>query len=146
MRKKGETFPFPESSVDETGTVDKRRVRSRPSILDKEVTQNSPIIANENPYEQCEASVLPSFINNSMYWGYGNHGRSVYDAFNALSPPSVVVTIAGNEYPKPVRRRKSRASKDFDAIIVGSLSPPGKKSSFSRRTWRFTLWPLQTTI
>ena len=96
--KEGETSPFPESSVDERRNVDERRVRSRPSILDKEVTQNSPIVVDENPYEQCKATVLPSFINNSMYWGDdpggSGSGQSTYDAFKALSPPSIVV-IAG---------------------------------------------------
>ena len=130
--KEGETFLFPESSVDETRTVDEMKSQVSPSILDKEVTQNSPIIADENPYEQCEAALLPSFINNSMSWGYGDHGRSVYDAFNALSPPSVVVTSAGNDYPKRSPSRKARASRDFDMIIVGSLSPSGNKSYFSQ--------------
>ena len=114
--------PLSEAVTDEGGDIS-----HPPILLDEEVAKNSPIVAYENPYKQCKAVILPSFINNSMSWG-----RSVYKAFNALSPPSVVVTSAGNDYPEPVRTSKSKASRDFDAIIVGSLSPSGNRSDFSQ--------------
>ena len=86
--------------------------------------------------EQCKAKVLPSFINNSMYWGDGFGevaGRSIYRSFRSLSPPSIVVTAAGNLHPTPVPPYKAKASKDFDAIIVGSLDPQSRRSSFSQQ-------------
>ena len=99
----------------------------------KEVTN---IVADSNLYKQCKATVFPSFINNSMYWGDGfgePAGRSIYRAFNSISPPSIVVTAAGNLHPKSVPPYKTKASKDFDAIIVGSLAPDGKRSLFSQQ-------------
>jgi len=59
--------------------------------------------------------------------------RSIHDSFSALSPPSVLVTAAGNDHPKPIDPVKARASRDFDAIIAGSLSPSGRRSGFSQQ-------------
>ena len=67
----------------------------------------------------------PSFINNSMGWGGEEYDRNIYEAFQSLSPPSVLVVAASNDYPIKLERRKSQASKDFHAVVVGSLSPRG---------------------
>ena len=98
---------------------------------------SSFVAANRNYYRECAASVSPSFINNSMYWGdyFGKKGgETIYRAFRKMSPPSIVVTIAGNLYPDPrsIPPYKVKASKDFDAIIVGSMAPNGYKSRFSQ--------------
>ena len=71
----------------------------------------------------------PHFINNSMYWG-GN--EDIYEVFEKLSPPAIVITIAGNRFSKEnLEDIKSKGSKNFDAILVGSFSPTGLASSFS---------------
>ena len=94
--------------------------------------------ANYESYKKCADPAYPSFINNSMYWGdyFGKKGgETIYRAFRKMSPPSVVVTIAGNLYPDPksVPPYKVKASKDFDAIVVGSMAPKGYKSRFSQQ-------------
>ena len=86
-------------------------------------------------FEQCKANILPSYINNSMYWGeiYGPEGgRAIYEAFKELSPPSILIGGSGNNAPDPVGFYRAQASKDFDMIIVGSLNTDGKRSSFSQ--------------
>ena len=102
----------------------------------------SPIVISEDPIKQCRATVLPSFINNSMSWGPEREkiapfvkidvGRAAYKGLNALSPPSILVTAAGNDYPKPITRLKTSTSKNFNAIIVGSMAPDGFRSYFSQ--------------
>ena len=74
----------------------------------------------------------PSFINNSMGWVGGEHDRNIYEAFQSLSPPSVLVVAASNDYPKKLDRIKNQASKDFHAVVVGSLSPRGFVSTSSQ--------------
>ena len=94
------------------------------------------ILADTDPYRQCKATVLPSFINNSMYWGDGfgeNAGRTIYNVFKSLSPPSIVVTAAGNLVPTPVPPYKAKASKNFDVIIVGNLTCEGRRSGSSQQ-------------
>ena len=71
----------------------------------------------------------PHFINNSMDWW---EGKDIYDAFKKLSPPAVVVTASGNDFPMRIDSMKSKASQDFDSILVGSLSPKGFASDFSQ--------------
>ena len=90
---------------------------------------NSNILADEDSYKQCVAGVLPSFVNNSMYWG---NGTSAYRGFKAISPPSIIVTGAGNYHPKEVSSIKAKASQNFDLIVVGSLAPDGRRSGFSQ--------------
>ena len=70
----------------------------------------------------------PHFINNSMMW---LENEDIYEVFQKLSPPSIVVTASGNEFPYKLDDVKNKASKDFDVIIVGSLSPDGFVSDFS---------------
>ena len=86
--------------------------------------------------KQCEANILPSYINSSMIWEwYGESGeKSIYRIFQKLSPPSIIVTAAGNSAPESVSPVKVKASKDFDAIIVGSMTPDGQHSSFSQQS------------
>ena len=103
----------------------------------------SPIVHSDDSYRQCRATVLPSFINNSMSWGPERKrvapfikvdvGRSAYKGLNALSPPSIVVTAAGNDHPKPITNLKNKAAKNFNAIIVGSMAPNGNRSYFSQQ-------------
>ena len=71
----------------------------------------------------------PHFINNSMGWV---NSRGTYDVFRKLSPPSIIVKAAGNDSSYiGVENMQSRASRDFDAILVGSFSPKGFVSDFS---------------
>ena len=94
------------------------------NIAENECIQH---LSNKNIYKQCIANALPSLINYSMY-----SNPTDVDAFRALSPPSIVVMIAGNYYPEPVYDPAVRSSRNFDAIIVGSLAPDGVISSFSQ--------------
>ena len=70
----------------------------------------------------------PHYINNSMSWG---ESEDIYDVFQRLSPPAIIVTSAGNDFPFRSDSTKSKASQNFDAIIVGSFSPSGFVSKFS---------------
>ena len=99
----------------------KEKVKDTPPPL---VRDN--ILASDNPYEQCKATALPSFINVSLVW----HGSSFGKAFKSLSPPSIIVTAAGNDYPDPIRPEKVQTSKE-GAIVVGSMAPDGSRSNFS---------------
>lgn len=75
-----------------------------------------------------------SFVNNSMVWGDRTNPNIiyVYEAMKTLSDSSVVVSAAGNAYPEPLLHFKSRASKNLEFIIVGSLSSRGFVSSKSQ--------------
>ena len=88
--------------------------------------------------KQCEANNLPSYINISMTWGSNGKTMSMVDDFKKLSPPSVIITAAGNaandEPPKPlVNYNKQLASKEYDVILVGSVDPFTKRSVFSQK-------------
>ena len=98
---------------------------------DRQPAGEQKIVFSDDPYQQCEANVQPSFVNVSMTWGEDT-STGVWSAFRVLSPPSVIVTASGNSYDKPLSEQQVKASKDFDAIVVGSLSPIGKKSGFSQ--------------
>ena len=112
----------------------RKKKRPKPSTEEYKSEQTSPIVADDDPYKQCKATALPSFINNSMYWSpsYTNNkaGKTEYDAFKSLSPPSILVLGAGNGYDTPLLPYEAKASKDFDTIIVGSLTPRGIRSGF----------------
>ena len=74
---------------------------------------------------------IPSFINNSMAW----INPQIYESFKKLSPPAIVVTSAGNFSVygfSALDSQKSLASRDFNAILVGSFSPSGFVSEFSQ--------------
>ncbi len=97
----------------------------------------TPII----PIEQCWSKSLSSFINESLSGPLKRRkgrvfqvsSRSSFNAYKKLSPPSILVTSAGNknDLGLSVHPDKARASKDFNAIIVGSLHPDGLRSDFS---------------
>ena len=71
----------------------------------------------------------PLLINNSMYW---RDSEDIYEVFQKFSPSTIVVTASGNEFSKGILESiKSKASKKFDAILVGSFSPKGFASNFS---------------
>ena len=70
----------------------------------------------------------PYFINSSMGW---RNSEDIYEVFQALSPPALVVTASGNNFPKGLESIKSKASENFGAIVVGSFSSGGFASSFS---------------
>ena len=74
---------------------------------------------------------IPSFINNSMSWGWKN-SSTIYKAMSRIIPPAVLVQSSGNSYPDPLDSTESQFSKNFDSILVGSLSPNGVVSSFSQ--------------
>ena len=95
---------------------------------------NNEIVASDDPYEQCKTNIFPSFINNSLVW----FGSIYTKSFESISPPSVIVVSAGNAAGEsdshPIKRtipHKIKASKDFNAIIVGSMAPDGQRSGFS---------------
>ena len=75
----------------------------------------------------------PHYINNSMGW---RGSEDIYEVFKELSTSgvtrSIVVTTSGNEFPKRLDDIKSKASKDYDLIIVGSFSPKGFVSASSQ--------------
>ena len=87
---------------------------------------------------------IPSFINHSMYWRIKNpifrktiqrvknNPSAIYEAFQALSPPTVIVTASGNKFPEGLSDTTAKASQDFHIIVVGSFSPYGFASEFSQ--------------
>ena len=89
---------------------------------------NNKIVSSGNAYEECMANKLPSFINISLGW----YGSAFGFAFYALSPPSVIVTSAGNSHPDPLSPEKVRISRNINAIIVGSMTWDGRRSHFSQ--------------
>ena len=98
------------------------------NVISEENTNNgNDIVSSGNAYEQCKTKILPSFVNASLTWSGSIFGR----ALQSLSPPSVIVVAAGNKHPNPIRPEKVKASKDFGAIIVGSMAPDGQRSDFS---------------
>ena len=80
---------------------------------------------------------LPHYINSSMSWitAYGEVAYT-YELFQELSSDKnfnpIIVSSAGNDFPTPLSHIKSQGSKEFDAIIVGSLSLTGVVSDFSQ--------------
>ena len=72
---------------------------------------------------------IPSFINNSMGW---MNSSTIYKAMSQIIPPAILVNSSGNNYPDSLDSVKSQFSKDFDSILVGSLSPNGVVSDFSQ--------------
>ena len=71
----------------------------------------------------------PHFINNSMKW---RENEVIYDVFKKLSPPSVIVVGAGNDFPQELDKMQIKASKELDIVLVGSLGPNGTASDFSQ--------------
>ena len=75
----------------------------------------------------------PHYINNSMNWG---ESEDIYEVFKELSSSgvskSIVVLTSGNNFPNRLDDLKSKASQDFDVILVGSFSPKGFVSEFSQ--------------
>ena len=75
----------------------------------------------------------PHYINNSMNWF---NSEDIYEVFEKLSSakisPPVVVVSAGNSFPDGLDDMKEQTSRDFDVILVGSLSPKGFVSWFSQ--------------
>ena len=79
--------------------------------------------------EILNSNKLPSFINNSMGW---LDSQAIYETMSQISPPSVLVTVAGNDYPNPIEIGKINFSKNFDGILVGNLSPNGVVNGLSQ--------------
>ncbi len=69
-----------------------------------------------------------SFINHSIHW----NNQIIYESFESLSPPSILVNSSGNNFPEPIHGFMIQAAKDFGAILVGSLSPGALVSGFSQ--------------
>ncbi len=135
---------FPE--ISESGGLKKKLIKKStpktPAPPAIETPTESHIRISDDPYEQCKATVLPSFINFSMGWGDPKYkvkfgpfktkidaGLASYRAFDSLSPPAVMVAAAENSHPKPLDPLKVKASKDknFNMILVGNLGPSGHK-------------------
>ena len=70
----------------------------------------------------------PHFINHSMSWG---NSEDIYEVFQELSPPAIVVTASENIFFGRLSTLKNKASKNFDVINVGSLDSNGFVSDFS---------------
>ena len=75
----------------------------------------------------------PRYINNSMGWF---NSEDIYDVFKNLSSSKtsqpIVVMASGNDFPKKLDDMQTKASKDFDVILVGSFAPDGFVSGFSQ--------------
>ena len=97
------------------------------SLTTKNIAENTE--EAEPVVEKLIPEKLPSFINNSMTW---INSQTIYTAMSRISPPSILVTSSGNHYPDSVSSKKSNFSKNFDGILVGSLSPQGEASHFSQ--------------
>ena len=57
------------------------------------------VLISSDTYQQCKGTNLPSFINSSMSWANCSNPsgfQSIYDGLKSLSPPSIIVTSAGN--------------------------------------------------
>ncbi|MYE07183.1 MAG: S8 family serine peptidase [Oligoflexia bacterium] len=91
------------------------------------------ILFSTDPYKQCIAENMPNYLNVSMTWGGPSH-MGALPGYKAISPPSLVVTAAGNYAPKrpDLDPHKVKGSKEFGAIVVGSVSPYGNRSDFSQ--------------
>ena len=50
-------------------------------------------------YEQCKANALPSFLNISLSFG-GPSYMGIVKTLKELSPPTLIITAAGNAAPK----------------------------------------------
>ena len=94
-----------------------------------------------DPYKQCISENMPNYLNNSMTWGGSSH-MGALPGYKAISPPTIIVTVAGN-YANDGRpfldKNKVRGSKEFDAILVGSVSPYGHRSLFSQKGEEVTI-------
>ena len=74
----------------------------------------------------------PHYINNSMAW---RESQDIYEIFERLSSSTsntVVVLSSGNGFPSKLEDIKSKASKNYDVVLVGSFSPRGFVSEFSQ--------------
>lgn len=93
------------------------------------------LLFSADPYKQCISENMPNYLNNSMTWGGSSH-MGALPGYKAISPPTIIVTVAGN-YANDGRpfldKNKERGSKEFDAILVGSISPYGHRSRFSQK-------------
>ena len=95
---------------------------------------STKIIAYDDPDKQCQATHLPSFINRSLHQPYTEEdNETFYRTFKAISPPSILINSAGNHFSTPIPESLTKASRDFNAIVVGSLSAFGEKSNFSQQ-------------
>ena len=103
-------------------------------------SENEPeILSSYHKEKQCVSDNLPSYINISMSWGSTGQSMSMVDDFEKLSPPSVIITAAGNAAnDKPPKKlvsyNKNFASNKYDVIIVGSIDNLTKKSVFSQKS------------
>ena len=71
----------------------------------------------------------PLLINNSLIW---SNSEDIYEVFQRFSPSSIIVIAAGNKFMyENLDHKQNKASKKFDAILVGSFSPKGFVSDFS---------------
>ena len=74
----------------------------------------------------------PSFINNSMSWEENKNIYEVFKSFSSSLSRTIVITTSGNKFPYKLDSLTSKASKNFNAILVGSFSPKGFVSQFSQ--------------
>ena len=74
----------------------------------------------------------PHFINNSMGWGESEDIYKVFESFSLSLSNTLIIMSAGNKFPEKLSEIKTKASKNFNSILVGSFSPRGFVSSFSQ--------------
>ena len=73
-------------------------------------------------------------ITSTILWD-GGESEDIYEVFQKLSSSTsntVIVSSSGNGFPSKLDDTKSKASKDYNAVLVGSLSPRGFVSEFSQ--------------
>ena len=122
--------PFVKNLISHEGPQAVLPELNQEQLLFVQADKSSDYVFEDSNEQKILAAASPSFINISMEWA--KHNEVVYKKFKSLSPPSVVVTSTGNKFPSPIERQKRKASKDFDAVLVGSLSPSGFVSEFSQ--------------
>ena len=113
--------------------LEDKKISSFQTHDDEEYKRILPVFETSFPGDYISKAVYlqksaPHFINNSMSW---MESEDIYDVFQKLSPPAIVVASAGNGFPHRLEGIKGKASKNFDTILVGSFSPGGFVSEFS---------------
>ena len=91
------------------------------------------ILFSTDPYKQCISENMPNYLNVSMTWGGPSH-MGALPGYKAIAPPSLIVTAAGNYAPERpnIDPHKKKGSKEFGAIVVGSVDSYGNRSYFSQ--------------
>ncbi|MDE0118966.1 MAG: S8 family serine peptidase [Bdellovibrionales bacterium] len=111
-----------------------------PPTQDPPEKYSKNILFSTDSYKQCISENMPNYINVSMTWGGPSH-MGALPGYKAISPPALIVTVAGNNaINRPhLDPHKVKGSKEFGAIIVGSIDFRGDRSSFSQQGEEVTI-------